>query len=86
MTKQSAPSGKITQGSNADVIVDLRPNISISHSYKKKNRIELTFKDDQKKYIVERDSDLEEIYKLHMTHPNVEVILRKYCKEHLNEV
>ena len=86
ITNQVSPVGKITQGTNGTVSVDLRDNINIVHNYKKNNSVVLTFKDDQKKYLITSDHDLEEIYKLHLTHPNVEVVLRKYCSDHLKEI
>lgn len=76
----------VTQDESGNTIVKLRPHIVFMHNYKKKNQMMIMFSEDKATYIIPSKVEMEEIYEMHLTNPDVEQLLRKYCEENLEKV
>lgn len=73
----------VEQTEDGIVIVKLRPKIDITHNYKKRDRMEIIFKDDNKRYLIHDHKILKEIYTLHMQNEEVMLLLHQYCESNL---
>lgn len=79
-------SGKVQQNGTSEVKVDLRPQVQISHDYRKNNRTTITFKDDGVTFIIPDHTDLEEICRIHLMNKDAVQILREHCEKYLTKV
>ena len=77
--------GRVGQDTVGNTIVDLRPQIQITHNYKKKNLMLITFSDDGLTFIIPSKSQLEDIYRMHLSNVHLGEILRKYCEDNLQK-
>ena len=77
---------KITQTPDGIVIAELSKNIQIIHDYKKNNRMELHLLDDKSQYIIDDKNSLNEILKIHLSHPNASYLIKEYAEKHLKKI
>lgn len=76
----------IEQNSTPVVTLHLRPQIDITHNYERKNRVEILFKDDNTRYFVPDNADLERIIEIHMMHKDAVEMIRAWCRKHLKKI
>lgn len=76
----------VTQDETGNTVINLRPQIQLTHNYKKKNQMQIVFTEDQSRFLIPSKSDLEEIFRLHLSNVNVEQILRKHCEDNFEKV
>lgn len=76
----------LEQDSSPVVTMHLRPQIDITHNYKLRDRVEIVFKDDGKKFFVPDHNMLEEICRYHMLNKDCVQIIRRYAEENLEPV
>lgn len=81
----SKPEGGVTQDESSVVTINLRPQVQITHDYKKQNRVEVILKDDGSRFLVEDHNDLQEIFSLHLMNKDCVQLIRKYAEEHLRK-
>lgn len=86
MANNVYPEGEVKQDPNGITIVNLRPQIQITHNYKKKNEMKIIFNDTNDEYLVSSKNELEEIYGLHLANKDVIQILHEYCKNNLKSI
>ena len=86
MSKKVNPVGGVTDDGYGVIIVNLRPGVQITHSYRKNNRMEIIFIEDQSHYEITSEKELESIYRIHLSNTNFIQPARKWCDEHLNRV
>ena len=77
------PGTKVEMGPDGITTVHLRPLIDITHDSKKRDRVEIIFKDDNSKYLISNQKTLEEIYRMHMSNTEVMLLLHQYCDANL---
>lgn len=78
--------GGLTQDSTSVLKVQLRKNILITHDYAKGNRVEVTFLNDGKKYLVDDHNQLQELMLIHLQNKNCEQLMRRKCAELFEEI
>lgn len=86
MANNIYPEGEVKQDPNGITIVNLRPQIQITHNYKKKNEMKIIFNDTNDEYLISSKNELEEIYGLHLANKDVIQILHEYCKNNLKSI
>ena len=86
MSNNIQPMGPIVHQPNGIILVNLRPQIQVTHNYKKKNEMQVIFIDDQSRYLIPSQKELEDIYKMHLGNTNLTEILHKYCEEKLKKI
>lgn len=75
----------VNQDEDGITTVKLRPLIEITHNFKKRNKVEILFKDDNSKYLIPDQKTLEEIYKMHMSNTEVMLLMHQYCDKNLSK-
>ena len=80
------PKGGITQFASGMTVCDLRSDIQITHNSRKKDLMMLIFKEDQKRYIIPSDKELNEILQFYTDFDNLDQKLRAYASSKLEEV
>lgn len=75
----------VSQDETGNTIINLRPQIQLTHNYKKKNQTQIVFTEDQARYTVSNKSEVESIVGLHLNNVHLEHALRKYCEENLQK-
>ncbi len=83
MSNNIQPEGGVIQGTNSEIIVNLRNGIQITHNYKKNNLMCIRFTEDQTIFRIPSEKELKEIYRMHLGNVNLMIELRKYCDDHL---
>lgn len=86
MANNVYPEGEVKQDPNGITIVNLRPQIQITHNYKRKNEMKIIFNDTNDEYLISSKNELEEIYGLHLANKDVIQILHEYCKNNLKSI
>lgn len=86
MSKNVNPVGKITDDGKGTIIVELRPHVQVTHTYKKSNKMEIIFIEDQSHYEIPSEKELEAIYRIHLSNTNFIQPARKYCEDNLERV
>lgn len=76
--------GATTQDDIGNTVVSLQSDISVSHNYKKKDQMLITFSKDSVSFIIPSKSELEKIYSINLMNPNATPEIRKYCEEKLS--
>lgn len=76
----------VTQNENGTTTINLRPQIQITHNYKKKNQMLIIFTEDQVRYLISTKVELQEIYRLHLSNVDLENVLRHYCEDWLKKI
>jgi hypothetical protein len=71
----------VTQGTNGETTIELRPNINIVHDYRRKNQMTIRLLEREEKYIIPSEKELERIYRLHLEHKDIMVPLMEYCAQ-----
>lgn len=85
-SKQVKPVGGVTDDGNGVVIVNLRPQVQITHSYKKNDQMQIIFIEDQTHFEIPSQKELEELYKIHLGCTNFIQPARKYCDDKLQKI
>lgn len=80
---KNVPGVKVNMGPDGITTVTLRPLIDITHDSKKRNRLEIIFKDTNTKYLIPDQKILKEIYAMHMSNIEVMLLLHQYCDQNL---
>ena len=75
----------VTDDGNGLVVV-LRKDIHITHDYRKNNKMEITFNDDKKTFLIPSQNELESLLRIHLGSINFNEPAMKYCKQHLQEL
>jgi hypothetical protein len=75
----------VKQDETGNTIINLRPQIQLTHSYKKKNQMQIIFTEDQARYLISTKVELQEIYRLHLSNVDLENVLRHYCEDWLKK-
>ena len=76
----------VQQDEVGNTIATLRPYIHLMHSYKKNDLMQIIFLEDQARYIIPSNDELEEIYRLHLELTDLTQVLREYCDKHLKRM
>lgn len=76
----------VTQDETGNTIITLRPQIQLTHNYKKKNLTQVVFTEDQSRYTIGSKLELELIIGLHLSNDNLDQKLREFCESHLEKV
>lgn len=74
----------VVMDENGMTVVKLREFIDITHNSKKRDKVEIIFKDDDTKYEIPNQKTLEEIYSMHMNNKEVMLLLHQYCEANLS--
>ena len=80
------PKGGVKQLANGMTVCDLKDNIQITHNSRKKNRMILIFKEDQKHYLISSDNKLNEILQMYTNLTDLDQKLREYASSNLEEI
>jgi len=75
----------VSQDETGNTVMSLRPQIQLTHNYKKKNFTQIVFTEDQTRFTVSNKSEVESIVGLHIANEHLEQVLRKYCDENLQK-
>lgn len=76
----------VDMGPDGITTMKLRKLIDITHNSNKRDRVEILFKDDNSKYVINDQRTLEEIYRMHMSNEEVMLLLHQYCESNLPHV
>lgn len=74
----------VNQDEVGNTVVVVRDGVNITHNYKK-NRMKLTFNEDNVSYVIPSGKELEAIYRMHLENKELMYILRDYCSKNLNK-
>ena len=74
----------VTQNETGCTTVEVRPGLMISHNYKKKDLMLLTFTEDNMTFIIPSKLELEAIYQLHTGYEDAVHLIRGYCDKFLS--
>lgn len=75
----------VTQDETGNTIIALRPQIQLTHNYKKKNLTQIIFTEDQTRFIISNKSELNAIIELHLKNNHLEQVLRKFCEDNFQK-
>lgn len=75
-------SENVIQVTDGTVVAKLSPLLEISHNYKKKDLMIITFTEDKKQYTIPDRRSLEEITRLHLEE-KPSMTIREYCEKNL---
>lgn len=76
----------VSDDGNGRIIVQLRKDVQITHSYKKNNQMEIIFSEDQSHYRIESESQLETIFRIHLSNKDFNYPAHMYCEKCLKKV
>lgn len=77
--------GKMKQGGNGDVVFELKPEIHVCHRYGRTDQITIVFTEDQARYLIPSQHELEQIFKLFEENENVVQLLHDWCDQNLTK-
>lgn len=77
--------GNVTQDQSGNTTVELRSQIQLIHSYKKKNQIAIVFTEDQARFLIPSEDQLKDIVHIH-TNNGSEHAIREYCINNLEKI
>ena len=72
--------------SGSDVVVHLRPGITITHSTITENLMYIKFEEDGKVFHIDSTDTLKTIYEMHLSHVDVIDMIREWCQDRLVEM
>lgn len=75
----------IKQGPAGIATVTLHNQITITHEYTRRDRMEIHFEDDYTSYVIPNDKELKEIYNINMQNDNIIESLHRYCECNLSK-
>jgi hypothetical protein len=82
--RMNAASSRMDEVGN--VSVTLRPGILLSHNYKKKNFMMITFTDEQDRFVIGTKDQLQHIYEIHINKKRAIEEIRRYCQKNLEPI
>lgn len=85
LANQVHPEGGVTQDETSVVVMNLRPQIQVTHDYKKQDRIEIIFRDDNTRFFVEDHNALQEVFSIHLSNKDCVQLIREYAEKHFKK-
>lgn len=76
----------VSDDGNGRIIVQLRKDVQVVHNYKKNDYMEIIFTEDQSHYQIGSESQLETIFRIHLSNKDFNYPAHMYCEKQLKKI